>query len=64
MDGHGCSAPAEYSNEMIFEGLNGFFWPCCAGGHLGGLVDMSCPMPLWPPCKIPMPDCQGFGVLG
>jgi hypothetical protein len=25
MDGHGCSAPAEYSNEMIFEGLNGFF---------------------------------------
>jgi hypothetical protein len=25
MDGYGCSTPAEYSNEMIFKGLNGFF---------------------------------------
>jgi hypothetical protein len=32
MDGHDCSAPAEYSNEVIFEGLNGFF------GHVAPVV--------------------------
>jgi hypothetical protein len=32
MDGHGCSASAEYSNEVILEGLNGFF------GHVALVV--------------------------
>jgi hypothetical protein len=32
MDEHGCSASAEYSNEVILEGLNGFF------GHVALVV--------------------------